>query len=437
MKKFSSLVACLILLSCANGGMVTSYWNRLPQEILDDIAPSIWGVFDKCGGTLGTAFVVNHEGEKHLVTSLHVVRGFRLDEPLDEQLGFERTEAHGAMKKQTTASLKMVKVVHTDDIMDIAILTAEGIEDLPALKISRLGDQRIRVFAIGLAQAVDYFGMSITEGIISNPDKEVVVGSRAFRQTHIEHTAFLVGGQSGGPLVDMRGRIVGVNSFAKGQRGLHLFYSTPLLRALEGIDAQGQIEIRNNGVARIKEIYVTPFGEKPAEIDKLPHEIGRVNGHLAVRFQIPEGTYRIRLVTEEREPTMKEVKVVAGELSTIDYQHKDYGIRIVNNGCKRILMLSLLSPMARDLLAMIVNNPNFNDEQKEEQVLKLMMSQNILGKSGIDSLAPGQTWVEWVLDTVYEIYSFTWDPKIGEFRMPDARKVKVKKGKVVNIYLND
>jgi hypothetical protein len=436
-KKLSPLVACLVLLSCAGGGMVTSYWNRLPQEILDDIAPSIWGVFDKCGGTLGTAFIVNHEGEKHLVTSLHVLRGFRLDEPLDGQLGFERTEAHGVIGEQTTSSLKMVKVVHTDDILDIAILTAEGIEDLPALKISKLGDQRIRVFAIGLAQAVDYFGMSITEGIISNPDKEVVVGSRAFHQTHIEHTAFLVGGQSGGPLVDMRGRAVGVNSFAKGLGGLHLFYSTPLLRALQGLDAQGQIEIRNNGVARIKEIYVTPIGEKPAEIDKLPHEIGRVNGHLAVRFQIPEGMYRIRLITEEREPTMEEVKVVAGELSIIEYDYKDYGVRIVNNGCKRILMLSLLSPMARDLLAMIMNNPNFNDGQKQEQVLKLMMSQNILGKSGIDSLAPGQTWVEWVLNTEYDIYSFTWDPKIGEFRMPDARKVKIEKGKVVSIYLND
>lgn len=420
--------------SCAGGGMATSAWNSLPQDILDDIDDAIWGVFDRCGGTMGTAFVVRHEGEKYLVTSLHVIRGFRLDEPLDEQLDVSRSEVHGKMRKQTTQTLTGVRLVHTDDIRDIAVMKTDGIDDLPALRLSRHDDERIRVFAIGLAQAVDYFGMSITEGIVSNPDKEVVVESRAFHQTHIEHTAFLVGGQSGGPLVDMYGRVVGVDSFARGQRGLHLFYATPLRAALDKMGTEGRVVIRNAGTARIESIYVTPFGSKPAEIDRLPREIGKVNGLSSVSFGIPEGRYAIRMNTEEKAPKVEEVEVKAGETTTIDYEFKDYGLRVINNGCQKILSLSLLNPLARSMMKRIVQDDSMPPEEKADRMRKLLISQDMLGK---DILSPGQTWVEWVTDWDYELYAFTWDPSVGEFKMPDARYIKVVKGEVTNVYLND
>jgi hypothetical protein len=430
------LVALAALSSCDRGVLATNAWNRLPQIVLDRIDGSIWGVFDRCGGTLGTAFVVEHEGSRHLVTSLHVIRGFRLDEPLDRQLAVSRSEVHGKMRQQTTTTLTGVRVVHADDILDIAVMTADGIDDLPALALSPFRDQRIRVFAVGLAQAKDYYGMSITEGIVSNPDKEVVVESRAFRQTHIEHTAPLVGGQSGGPLVDMRGRVVGVDSFARGDRpGLILYYATPLRKVLDTMDDEGRLEIRNGGTGRIKEIYVTPFPRKPAEIDRLPLETGKLNGHSAIRFGIKAGRYSIRMVTEEREPTVRNLEIVAGETAVIDYSYKSSGIRITNAGCRKILTISLLNPIAQTMMKGAMEDPGLGPEEKADRIRKLILSQDLLER---DVLAPGQAWVEWVTDWTYHMYVFTWDPSIGEFVLPpDPREVTVTKDGITDVYLYD
>jgi hypothetical protein len=409
-------------------------WNRMPERLLDDVSGSIWGVFDKCGHTRGTAFVVEHGGAKHLVTSLHVIRGYRVDDPLDNQIRISRSEAHGRLRPATTTTLKDVRVAYTDDVLDIAVMTAAGIEDLPALRLSRETGRRVHVFAVGLAQAKDYFGISITDGIVSNPDKEVVTGSRAFSQTHIEHTAILAGGQSGGPLVDMRGRVLGVNAFSYGGPTLHLFYATPLERVLDAIGVSGRLEIRNTGAARIKEIYITPQNLERAEIDKLPPEIGLVNGLAAIRFDVPNGRYRVELVTEEAEPKVfDDVLVEPAKTTAVEYANKDYGLRIANTGCNDILGIAFLNPAARSLLEQIEQSA-WTDEQKAEKAMELIMSAEILQGS---PLSPGQTWVEWIVEGDYDMYVFTFAPNVGEFQVPKPRPVRVRSGEMTRVYLAD
>jgi len=406
----------------------------MPERLLDEVSPSIWGVFDKCGHTRGTAFVVSHGGAKYLVTSLHVIRGYRIDDPLDGQIRLSRTETHGKLNTATTTTLTDLRVVTSDDVLDLAVMTARGIEDLPALRLSDETGRRVQVFAVGLAQAKDYFGISITDGIVSNPDKEVVTGSRAFEQTHIEHTAPLAGGQSGGPLVDLHGRVLGVNAFSYGGPSLHLFYAIPLERALDAIGAAGRLEIRNTGTGRIKEVYITPQDLKRAEIDKLPPETGHVNGLFSIRFDIAPGRYRVELVTEEEEPTVFDgVRVEPGETTVVSYAHKDYGVRIVNAGCDDILGIALLNPMAQALLARIQGS-SWPDSEKAEKAEQILMSSEILKG---DSLAPGQTWVEWIVEGDYALYAFTFAPSVGEFRMPKPHPLSVHKGSVTSVYLVD
>ncbi len=406
----------------------------MPERLLDEVSGSIWGVFDKCGHTRGTAFVVAHGGQKHLVTSLHVIRGYRLDDPLDGQIRISRSEAHGKLHAATTTTLRGVRIVYADDVLDLAVMTADGIDGLPALRLSGEEGRRVQVFAVGLAQAKDYFGISITDGIVSNPDKEVLVGSRAFTQTHIEHTAELAGGQSGGPLIDMRGRVLGVNAFSFGGPALHLFYATPLERALDEIGTAGRLEIRNTGTARIKEIYVTPQNLARVEIDKLPPEIGRVNGLSAIRFDVAAGRYRVELITEEPDPTVFDGVVVdPGKITVVEYTHRDYGLRIVNAGCDDILGIALLNPVAQALMGQIEQS-GWTDKEKAEKAEQLLMSAEILGGN---ALSPGQTWVEWVVEGDYDLYAFTFAPSVNEFRMPDPRPVRVKLGAVTSIYLVD
>jgi len=422
------------ILCAACGALTVAAWNRMPEQLLDDVRDSIWGVFDKCGHTRGTAFVVERAGAKHLVTSLHVIRGYRVDDPLDGQIRVSRSESHGRLQPATTTTLRDVRVAYVDDVLDIAVLTATGIDALPSLRLSRETDRRVHVFAVGLAQAKDYFGISITDGIVSNPDKEIVIGSRAFYQTHIEHTAPLAGGQSGGPLLDMRGRVLGVNAFSFGGPTLHLFYATPLAKVLDALGVAGRLEIRNSGSARIKEIYVTPLNLERAEIDKLPPEIGRVNGLATIRFDVPVGRYRVELVTEESEPTVfDDVKIDPGKTTTVKYANKDYGLRIVNTGCNDILGIALLNPVAQALMQQI-DGSNWADEQKAEKAEALIMSAEILRGT---PLAPGQTWVEWIVEGEYDMYVFTYAPSVAEFRVPKPRPVRVRDGEMTRVYLAD
>jgi hypothetical protein len=426
-------VACAALLA-ACGALTVVGWNRMPERLLAAVSGSIWGVFDKCGHTRGTAFVVEHDGGKHLVTSLHVIRGYRVDDSLDGQVRISRSEAHGRLGDATTTTLRDVRLTYVDDVLDVAVMTADGIEELPALRLSRDAGRRVQVFAVGLAQAKDYFGISITDGIVSNPDKAVVTGSRAFRQTHIEHTAPLAGGQSGGPLVDMSGRVLGVNAFSYGGPTLHLFYATPLERVLDALGTAGRLEIRNDGTARIKEVYVTPLNLERAEIDKLPPEIGKVNGLAAIRFDVPEGRYRVELVTEEQEPTVfDDVLVAPGRTTAVEYANKDHGLRIVNTGCNDILGIALLNPVAQALMRQI-EAADWADEQKAEKAEALIMSAEILRGS---PLAPGQTWVEWVVESDYDMYVFTYAPNVAEFRVPKPRPVRVRDGELTRVYLVD
>ncbi|MCK9462510.1 MAG: serine protease [Proteobacteria bacterium] len=427
------LIPCAALLA-ACGALSVGAWNRMPEQLLDDVSGSIWGVFDKCGHTRGTAFVVERGGAKHLVTSLHVIRGYRIDDPLDGQIRISRSESHGRLRPATTTTLRDVRVTFADDVLDIAVMTATGIEALPGLRLSREAGRRVQVFAVGLAQAKDYFGISITDGIVSNPDKEVVTGSRAFSQTHIEHTATLAGGQSGGPLVDMRGRVLGVNAFSYGGPTLHLFYATPLERVLDVMNTSGRLEIRNTGSARIKGIYVTPENLERAEIDKLPPEIGRVNGFAAIRFDVPAGRYRVELVTEEAEPTVWDsVRIEPGKTTDVEYANKDYGLRLANTGCNDILGVALLNPVAQAMLEQIEHS-NWSDEQKAQKAEELIMSAEILRGN---PLAPGQTWVEWIVEGDYDMYVFTFAPSVAEFRVPKARPVRVRDGELTRVYLAD
>ena len=426
-------IVIFFCLSCSRS-LLISRWNELPQSLLNKVDNAIWGVFDKGGVTRGTAFVVIHEKEKYLITSLHVIRGYKLDTPLDKQLKITRADIHGKLKEESGQKLDDIKVVYYDDILDVAVMKAGGIDELDALEISSWKDKRIRVFAIGLAQAKDYFGISITEGIVSNPDKEVVVESRAFKQTHIEHTAPLVGGQSGGPLVDMNGRVIGVESFARGDRGLNLFYSTPLSRVLDNMKKDGALNIKNEGIARINEIYVTPFGKEVAEIDKLPREIGMVNGNSEVRLSIRKGVYLVTMKTEEEKDLVKKVEIKSGETSAIEYSYGDSGLRISNFGNQKIVAICLLNPPMQSFVERFLEDNKTDDEEKADKLRKVMLSHDILGK---DILSPGQTWVEWLVNWNYNMYVFTWDPTIGEFRMPNPRKVTVHKGRVTNLYLNN
>jgi len=137
------------------------------------------------------------DGEGGILTSAHVVRG---------QTRIEVTLANGQRLWGRT--------VATNRSVDLALLQLEGLAaPLPALEFAPFAEVRVgqRAFAIG--NPFGRFAGTLTTGIVSRIDRQ---------QNLIQTDAAIAPGNSGGPLLDSQGRILGINTAVftgTGQRG--------------------------------------------------------------------------------------------------------------------------------------------------------------------------------------------------------------------------
>jgi Do/DeqQ family serine protease len=102
------------------------------------------------------------------------------------------------------------KVILQDEKVDIAVLRIEGGEgNLPTLQLGDSDDLEVgdMVLAIGNPFGV---GQSVTQGIVSALGRSL--GARSSAQAFIQTDAAVNPGNSGGALVDLSGRLVGINT---------------------------------------------------------------------------------------------------------------------------------------------------------------------------------------------------------------------------------
>jgi len=180
---------------------------------------------------LGSGVIVSREG--HVLTNNHVIEGMT---QIEVTLADERTFP--------------ARLLDTDPNVDIAILKV----DAPNLEPLPIGDsEAVRVgqlvFAIG-----NPFGLSetVTAGIIS------AKGRRTSRDSTVEYLqtdAAVNHGNSGGPLINLKGEIVGINTaiFARNEDSgwLGISFAVPsnlARRALDSVLKTGKIKRAYLGV---------------------------------------------------------------------------------------------------------------------------------------------------------------------------------------------
>lgn len=100
------------------------------------------------------------------------------------------------------------KVIGVDEETDVAVIKIEATRELPTLKLgdSNASDVGDWVLAIGSPFGLD---QTVTAGIISKKERET--SSSSF-QRFIQTDAAINRGNSGGPLVNMHGEAIGINS---------------------------------------------------------------------------------------------------------------------------------------------------------------------------------------------------------------------------------
>jgi putative serine protease PepD len=106
-------------------------------------------------------------------------------------------------------------VVAADPISDVAVIRAQGISGLTPLTLGTSGNLRVgqQVLAVGSPLGLEG---TVTTGIVSALDRPVSTVSDAAAQPitldAIQTDAPMNPGNSGGPLVDMNGQVIGMNS---------------------------------------------------------------------------------------------------------------------------------------------------------------------------------------------------------------------------------
>jgi S1-C subfamily serine protease len=142
---------------------------------------------------LGSGFVIDKAG--HIVTNYHVVRGANAI-----QVSFSNNEHFSA------------KVIGVDPSTDSAVLQVEvksrALKSLPLgnSESVRVGDQ---VIAIGNPFGLD---RSVTAGIVSAVQRRIEAPNQLSISHVIQTDAALNHGNSGGPLLNAQGQVIGVNA---------------------------------------------------------------------------------------------------------------------------------------------------------------------------------------------------------------------------------
>jgi putative serine protease PepD len=146
------------------------------------------------GTATGSGFVVSSDGK--IITNEHVVDG-----------ATSVTVKLGTNGKEQTA-----QVLGADASKDLALLKVDpGSAKLHALSFGDSSDVQVgdNVYAIGNPYGLDH---TLTSGIVSALNRDIQAPSGATIPGAIQTDAALNPGNSGGPLLDADGKVVGVNS---------------------------------------------------------------------------------------------------------------------------------------------------------------------------------------------------------------------------------
>jgi len=152
------------------------------------------------GSAQGTGFVIDRDG--HIVTNQHVVEN-----------------ASSISVKFTDGTTATATLVGADATSDLAVLKV----DVPASELSPLtladsSDVQVGdpVIAIG-----DPYGLenSVTTGIVSALDRTITSPNNRPIGGAIQTDAAINSGNSGGPLLDLDGQVIGINSQIESQSG--------------------------------------------------------------------------------------------------------------------------------------------------------------------------------------------------------------------------
>ncbi len=204
---------------------------------------------------VGSGVIVSHEC--HVITNSHVVTGF-------DEITVSFLQGGGTINRTA-------KIVDNNAENDLAIIKVLGQTDcIPAVLSSHhvnIGDS---IFVIGSPYAYSH---TVTKGIVSKVQRKLLLEGKSYHNM-IQTDASINQGNSGGPLININGEVVGIATaiFTKsaGNNGVGFAVPSPVVRSY--MDSK------------------LPLGLAGKDPIKAPHNYGR-----AMRVVVPAKKERINL----------------------------------------------------------------------------------------------------------------------------------------------
>lgn len=178
-----------------------------PHEFLfnDDLFRRFFGVPQpqenepqkRISQSLGSGFIISKDG--YVVTNNHVVK-----------------DADRIQVRLSDASEYPAEVVGTDPETDLALLKIDPDHDLATVKLGNSSAMEVGDWAIAVGNPFPQLGLdrTVTVGVISAKGRRGLTfgGEVVSYQDYIQTDASINRGNSGGPLVNIRGEVIGINS---------------------------------------------------------------------------------------------------------------------------------------------------------------------------------------------------------------------------------
>jgi serine protease Do len=207
----------LARMDTAIDGLTKRVWPSVVQILVNSYGPREEGTGLR-GDTsvvvgrqrsVGSGFVIDPEG--YIMTNAHVVSGAQR-----VQIVLPADSADGTLATALSGKITLIpaRIVGMASELDLALLKVDGVS-LPALPLARYTQVRQgqSVFAFGSPMGLRN---SLTHGLVSAVARQIDPDSPLI---YIQTDAPINPGNSGGPLVNIKGEVVGVNTFILSQSG--------------------------------------------------------------------------------------------------------------------------------------------------------------------------------------------------------------------------
>jgi serine protease Do len=295
--------------------------------------------------SLGSGFIISADG--YLVTNYHVVS----------------PEGKGGTVESITVTLPNgneypAKVIGKDQASDLAVLKIIADKPLPFVKFGDSHDARVGDWVVAIGNPFG-LGGTVTAGIISSVYR--ATGSGSAYDRYLQTDAAINRGNSGGPMFDMKGQVIGINNaiFSPTGGSVGIGFAIPAETAAPIVQKLIKGEAIERGYLGIS---IQPVNEDLADSVGVAHNRGEFvqtvqAGQPAAAAGIKAGDVVVRVDGKEVTPSQTLSYIVA---NTAPGKH--IPVDIIRNGQHLTLTATVGKRPSEEQLAQDAFNPDDKDD---------------------------------------------------------------------------